>query len=75
MKEIMHARFVPTNYLRSIYENMTQLKQGTMIVDDYYVEMEMLLQRARVCECIEMMMQHFLHGMRYNIKGIVRHHH
>jgi hypothetical protein len=43
MKEIMRARFVPTNYLRTVYEKLTQLKQGTMKVDAYYMEMEMLL--------------------------------
>ncbi|XP_071678893.1 uncharacterized protein [Lolium perenne] len=74
MKEIMRARFVPTNYLRTVYDKLTQLKQGTMTVDAYYMEMEMLLQRARVRESIEMTMQRFLHGLKYNIKGIVRHH-
>jgi len=45
-----------------------------MTVDAYYMEMEMLLQRARVRESIEMTMQRFLHGLKYNIKSIVRHH-
>src|SRR3954464_9112490 len=34
MKAIMKARFVPTNYLRSVYDKLQQLKQGTMTVDD-----------------------------------------
>jgi hypothetical protein len=46
-----------------------------MTVDAYYMEIEMLLHRARVRESIEMTMQHFWHGLKYNIKGIVRHHH
>ena len=46
MKEIMRARFVPTNYLRTVYDKLTQLKQGSQTVDAYYMEMEMLLQRA-----------------------------
>ena len=74
MKEIMRARFVPTNYLRTVYDKLTQLKQGSLTVDAYYMEMEMLLQRARVRESAEMTMQRFLHGLKYNIKGIVRHH-
>ena len=73
MKEVMRARFVPTNYLRTVYDKLQQLKQGTMTVDAYYMEMEMLLQRARVRESVEMTMQRFLHGLKYNIKGIVRH--
>ena len=74
MKQVMHARFVPTNYLRSVFDKLTQLKQGTQTVDTYYMEMEMLMQRARVHESLEMTMQRFLHGLKYNIKSIVRHH-
>ncbi|KAK1573214.1 hypothetical protein QYE76_017684, partial [Lolium multiflorum] len=48
MKAAMRARFVPTNYLRSVFDKLTQLKQGVMTVDAYYMEMEMLMQRARV---------------------------
>ncbi|KAK1602327.1 hypothetical protein QYE76_048161 [Lolium multiflorum] len=74
MKAAMRARFVPTNYLRSVFDKLTQLKQGVLTVDAYYMEMEMLMQRARVRESLEMTMQRFLNGLRFNIKGIVRHH-
>ena len=74
MKAIMKARFVPTNYLRSVFDKLTQLKQGTMSVDEYYMEMEMLMQRARVRESIEMTLQRFLHGLKLQLKSIVRHH-
>ncbi|KAK1681468.1 hypothetical protein QYE76_042316 [Lolium multiflorum] len=47
---------------------------GVLTVDAYYMEMEMLMQRARVRESLEMTMQRFLNGLRFNIKGIVRHH-
>ncbi|KAK1627074.1 hypothetical protein QYE76_001389 [Lolium multiflorum] len=72
MKAIMQAHFVPTNYLRSIYDKLTLLRQCVMIVDAYYMEMEMLMQRGRVRESLEMTMQCFLHGLKYDIKGIVR---
>src|SRR3954471_18208101 len=74
MKAIMKARFVPTNYLRTIYDKLQQLKQGTMSVDAYYMEMELLLQRARIREEVEQTMQCFLHGLKFTIKSIVRHH-
>src|SRR3954463_16430157 len=74
MKATMKARFVPTNYLRTVFDKLQQLKQGTMSVDAYYMEMEMLLQRARVREQVEMTLQRFLHGLKFNIKSIVRHH-
>ena len=45
-----------------------------MTVDAYYMEMEMLLQRACVHEAVEMTMQRSLHGLKFTIKSIVRHH-
>ncbi|KAK1617266.1 hypothetical protein QYE76_022783 [Lolium multiflorum] len=42
-------------------------------VDEYYMEMEMLMQRGRVRESLEMTMQRFLNGLKYDVKGIVRH--
>ncbi|KAK1625877.1 hypothetical protein QYE76_000192 [Lolium multiflorum] len=73
MKEAMTSRFVPTNYLRNIYDKLTLLRQGVKTVDEYYMEMEMLMQRGRVRESFEMTMQRFLNGLKYDIKGIVRH--
>ncbi|KAK1649856.1 hypothetical protein QYE76_067661 [Lolium multiflorum] len=46
---------------------------GVKTVDEYYMEMEMLVQRGRVRESLEMTMQRFLNGLKYDIKGIVRH--
>ncbi|KAK1603858.1 hypothetical protein QYE76_027531 [Lolium multiflorum] len=71
MKEAMNSCFVPTNYLRTIYDKLTLLRQGVKTVDEYY--MEMLMQRGRVRESLEMTMQRFLNGLKYDIKGIVRH--
>ncbi|KAK1601193.1 hypothetical protein QYE76_016777 [Lolium multiflorum] len=73
MKEAMNSRFVPTNYLRTIYDKLTLLRQGVKTVDEYYMEMELLMQRGRVRESLEMTMQRFLNGLKYDIKGIVRH--
>jgi hypothetical protein len=74
MKEIMQACFVPTNYLRSVFDRLTQLKQGFLTVDAYNKEIELLMQRSRVQESIQMTMQLFLHGLRLPIKNIIRHH-
>ncbi|KAK1609011.1 hypothetical protein QYE76_032684 [Lolium multiflorum] len=73
MKAAMHDHFVPTNYLRTIYDKLTLLRQGVKTVDEYYMEMEMLMQRGRVREALEMTMQRFLNGLKYDIKGIVHH--
>ncbi|KAK1677012.1 hypothetical protein QYE76_037860 [Lolium multiflorum] len=72
MKAAMHDCFVPTNYLRNIYDKLTLLRQGVKTVDEYYMEMEMLMQRGRVRESLEMTMNRFLNGLKYDIKGIVR---
>ncbi|KAK1670410.1 hypothetical protein QYE76_058569 [Lolium multiflorum] len=73
MKEAMTSRFVPTNYMRNIFDKLTLLRQGVKTVDEYYMEMEMLMQRGRVRESLEMTMQRFLNGLKYDVKGIVRH--
>ncbi|KAK1609285.1 hypothetical protein QYE76_032958 [Lolium multiflorum] len=64
MKEAMNSRFVPTNYLRTIFDKLTLLRQGVKTVDEYYMEMEMLMQRGRVRESLEMTMQRFLNGLK-----------
>ncbi|KAK1612685.1 hypothetical protein QYE76_036358 [Lolium multiflorum] len=69
MKEAMTSRFVPTNYLRNIFDKLTLLRQGVKTVDEYYMEMEMLMQRGRVHESLEMTMQRFLNGLKYDVKG------
>ncbi|XP_024317367.1 uncharacterized protein LOC104582174 [Brachypodium distachyon] len=74
MKEVMRERFIPRNYMRSLYDKLQNLRQGTMSVDDYFHEMELIMQRARVREQPEQTMQRFLSGLTYNIKRIVRHH-
>ena len=45
-----------------------------MTVGEYYQQMEMIMQRARVREQPEQTMQRFLAGLQYKIKSIVRHH-
>ncbi|KAK1605818.1 hypothetical protein QYE76_029491 [Lolium multiflorum] len=72
MKAAMQDRFMPTNYLRTIYDKLTLLRQGVKTVDEYFMEMEMPMQRGRVRESLEMTMLRFLHGLKYDIKGIVR---
>ncbi|KAK1645086.1 hypothetical protein QYE76_062891 [Lolium multiflorum] len=64
MKEVMTSRFVPTNYMRNIFDKLTLLRQGVKTVDEYYMEMEMLMQRGRVRESLEMTMQRFLNGLK-----------
>ncbi|KAK1681168.1 hypothetical protein QYE76_042016 [Lolium multiflorum] len=66
MLNLVHAVF--------LHSRKAMVWQGVMTVDAYYMEMEMLMQRARVRESLEMTLQRFLNGLKFNIKGIVRHH-
>ncbi|KAK1665726.1 hypothetical protein QYE76_053885 [Lolium multiflorum] len=72
MKEAMTSRFVPTNYMRNIFDKLTLLRQGVKTVDEYYMEMEMLMQRGRVRESLEMTMQRFLNGLNWLKKQRLR---
>jgi hypothetical protein len=74
MKEEMRHRFVPANYVRSLYDKLTNLKQGLKTVDAYFYEMEMIMQRAKVREPKDQTMQRFLAGLSFQIQRIVRHH-
>ncbi|KAK1645151.1 hypothetical protein QYE76_062956 [Lolium multiflorum] len=60
--------------LHVLVKKITSCQQGVKTVDTYFMEMEMLMQRGRVRSSLEMTMQRFLHGLKYDIKGIVRHH-
>src|SRR3954463_15563986 len=69
----MYHRFVLRTYRRSLYDMLQNLKQGVSSVDEYYKDMKLIMQRARVREDPEQTMQRFLAGLSYNIKRIVRH--
>ncbi|KAK1604355.1 hypothetical protein QYE76_028028 [Lolium multiflorum] len=47
-------------------------KMGVKTVDEYYMEMEMLMQRGRVRESLEMTMQRFLNGLNWLKKQRLR---
>jgi hypothetical protein len=74
MKAEMRHHFVPPNYTRSLYDKLTNLKQGLKHVDEYYQEMELIMQRTRVREPAEQTMQRFLSGLTYQIRLIVHRH-
>ena len=43
MRQLLRDRFVPKNYIRTLYDKLQQLKQGTKSVDAYFKEMELIL--------------------------------
>ena len=70
MKAEMRHCFVPANYTRSLYDKLTNLKQGTKPVDEYYQEMELIMQRARVREPAEQTMQRFLQDYHIRLAAL-----
>ena len=71
MKDIMHHRFVPEYYTRSLYQRLQRLQQGSMTVDAYYKEMELLMIRAGVTEDEDATMARFLNGLSWDIQDRV----
>ena len=53
-------------------DKLTQLRQWNSTVDEYHMEMEMLMQRAQIRESPEMTMQRFIHGLKFGLRGTVR---
>jgi hypothetical protein len=57
MKVEMRHSFVPPNYTWSLYDKLTNLIQGIKPVDEYYQEMELIMQHVRVRKPAEQTMQ------------------
>jgi hypothetical protein len=71
MKVEMWHCFVPPNYTRSLYD---KLKQVLKPVDEYYQEMELIMQRTKVRQPAKQTLQRFLSRLTYQIRRIVRYH-
>ena len=50
MRRVMRKRYVPTSYSRTMRQKLQRLSQGSLIVEEYYKEMEMALVRANIEE-------------------------
>ena len=75
MKQIMRRRFIPSHYYRELHQRLQTLTQGSMSVEEYHKEMEMLMIKANVEEDREATMARFLRGLNKNIADIVELHH
>ena len=67
----MGRRFVPNHYYRDLYLKLQSLNQGSNLVDEYYMEMEMRMVRGNVIEDREVMMARFLNGLNREIANVV----
>jgi hypothetical protein len=71
MKELMRHHFVPEHYKRDMYTKLQQLTQGTISVDEYYKEMELLMIRTGTREDVEATMSRFLTGLNFEVRDRV----
>jgi hypothetical protein len=71
MKRVMKRRFVPSSYQPDLQNRLQLLKQGKKLVDEYFMEMELLLVRTGIREDLESTMARFLGGLNEEISGFV----
>ncbi|KAE8698135.1 pentatricopeptide repeat-containing protein [Hibiscus syriacus] len=71
LKHAMRNRFLPTHYTREVKQRLHRLRQGRSSVEDYYKEMQSLLNRANVTEEEEDTMSRFVVGLNSNITDLL----
>ena len=72
---VMRKRFISSHYYRDLFLKLQGLKQGSMSVEDYYKEMEIIMIRANIEEEREATMARFVNGLNHDIRDIVDMHH
>jgi len=70
-RRVMQKRYVPTSYNRTMRQKIQRLSQGSLTVEEYYKEMEMVLVRANIEKETEDTMAHFLSGLNPDIRYVV----
>ncbi|XP_022973897.1 uncharacterized protein LOC111472489, partial [Cucurbita maxima] len=66
-KESMRKRFVPQYFHPDMAQKLQALKQGRKSVEDYYKEMDTLMDRLELDEDMEALMARFLNGLNTEI--------
>ena len=63
LKTLMRKRYIPKHYSRVLKQKLYTLQQGSKSVEEYYKEMETLMNRASIDEDEEDTMARFLGGL------------
>jgi hypothetical protein len=71
LKTAMRQRFVPPSYQRDLRKKLQRLSQRDMSIQDYYVELQKGMIRARVHEETEDKICHFYGGLWTEIQDII----
>lgn len=71
LKHIMRRRFIPPHYQRELKQRLQRLRQGSRTVEEYYKEMEALIQRADIREDEDDTLARFIVGLNDNILDVL----
>ncbi|KAM1570644.1 hypothetical protein ACFX10_035620 [Malus domestica] len=71
MKRVLRKKFLPDNYLQEWYSKMYNFRQGSMSVDEYAEEFDLLMVRCGVDELEEQTIARYLGGLRKEIHDVV----
>ncbi|KAA0040916.1 uncharacterized protein E6C27_scaffold125G00290 [Cucumis melo var. makuwa] len=66
-KESTRKRFVPNHFQRDMAQKLQALRQGSKLVEDYYKEMDTLMDRLDLDEEMETLVERFLNGLNKEI--------
>ena len=67
----MRKKYIHPTYKRDVLQKFQHLPQGSKSVDDYYKEMETLMEKADIDEDEETTMARFLEGMNKELAQMV----
>ncbi|RDY09482.1 hypothetical protein CR513_06140, partial [Mucuna pruriens] len=71
MKSVMRRRFVSNHYHKDLHRKLQSLTQGSISVQNYYKEMEIVMTRTNVKENREVIMARFIRGLKKEIADVV----
>ncbi|KAH0778701.1 hypothetical protein KY290_005128 [Solanum tuberosum] len=71
MKRVMRKRFIPSYFQRDLQSRLQRLKQGSMLVDEYFKSMDMAMIQANCMEEEEATIARFLNGLNIEIANVV----
>ena len=60
----MRAAFLPHNYMRTLYQQLHNLKQGTQSIDEYTREFYQLVARVDLADSEDQLVSRYIGGMR-----------
>ncbi|KAL4204571.1 hypothetical protein AMTRI_Chr01g110540 [Amborella trichopoda] len=71
MKNKLKEKYLPENYLQSLYHNMNNLHQGEKSVEEYTDEFHELIAKSNVVAKEEQSLAQYVGGLRSSIQDVV----